>query len=414
MLKDMENSELITKTLWYIRNQKSNTALTIDDIAEHAGFSTDYFNRIFLAHTGFNVMEYLRFCRLKNAAMVLRNSDVNVLDVALQSGYETHESFSRAFKKQYGVSPTEYRQKYINKEVLWGDYHNETVCERMIHEFKNLKPADTDEVIDWLLETDAVKYGYTAVSMIVNGGPVLYVGDDFRDGFVWVTEWSHGIECEVVSNDYSTVSEYLKMFSDDRFCVNIYTIDNDETLTGELGENGIEVSSIERIYQNVYCGDPFDLKSPEGITMRELKYEDAGLIDRFNESRSKKLPMVNGIKNVLYKRNVLGGEDCMEFCFGIFRENEMIGFSIASLQYAHGFTVNNCVYTYFLDDCATDELYVYAFKFVTNWALEKGAMPFDDVQTLHSKENERCGKFNSTDLGYKPSLCVCMLKYRVR
>ena len=106
----MENSELITKTLWYIRNQKSNTALTIDDIAEHAGFSTDYFNRIFLAHTGFNVMEYLRFCRLKNAAMVLRNSDVNVLDVALQSGYETHESFSRAFKKQFAQTPALYRR----------------------------------------------------------------------------------------------------------------------------------------------------------------------------------------------------------------------------------------------------------------------------------------------------------------
>ena len=32
----------------------------------------------------------------------------------------------------------------------------------------------------------------------------------------------------------------------------------------------------------------------------------------------------------------------------------------------------------------------------------------------YNKENERCGKFNSTDLGYKPSLCVCMLKYRVK
>ena len=77
----MENSELITKALWYIRAQTGNCELTIEEIAEHAGFSTDYFNRIFFAHTGFNVMEYLRFCRLKNAARQLRCSDENVLDI---------------------------------------------------------------------------------------------------------------------------------------------------------------------------------------------------------------------------------------------------------------------------------------------------------------------------------------------
>ena len=54
----MENSELITKALNYIKSENKKSDITIDDVAAHAGFSTDYFNRIFFAHTGFNIMEY--------------------------------------------------------------------------------------------------------------------------------------------------------------------------------------------------------------------------------------------------------------------------------------------------------------------------------------------------------------------
>ena len=60
--------------------------MTIEDVAEHAGFSTDYFNRIFLAHTGFNVMEYIRVTRLKKAARLLCGSDQDVLGIALDCG----------------------------------------------------------------------------------------------------------------------------------------------------------------------------------------------------------------------------------------------------------------------------------------------------------------------------------------
>ena len=49
----MENSELITKALNYIKSQNKKSDITIEDVATHAGFSTDYFNRIFFAHTGF-------------------------------------------------------------------------------------------------------------------------------------------------------------------------------------------------------------------------------------------------------------------------------------------------------------------------------------------------------------------------
>lgn len=75
----MENSELITKALNYIQAESAKNDITIDDIASHAGFSTDYFNRVFFAHTGFNIMEYVRFSRLKNAAQLLRLTSIAFL-----------------------------------------------------------------------------------------------------------------------------------------------------------------------------------------------------------------------------------------------------------------------------------------------------------------------------------------------
>ena len=82
----MENSELITKALQYIKTATVNSEISIEDVANHAGFSTDYFNRIFLAHTGFNVMEYVRFSRMKKAAHLLRCTDKDILNIALDCG----------------------------------------------------------------------------------------------------------------------------------------------------------------------------------------------------------------------------------------------------------------------------------------------------------------------------------------
>ena len=139
----MENSELITKALNYIKSENKKSDITIDDVATHAGFSTDYFNRIFFAHTGFNIMEYVRFSRLKKAAHLLRGTNNDILDIALDCGYEAHESFSRAFKNQYGISPSEYRKKYEKVEAYYGDFYNDTIGARLLHEFKDFKLADS-------------------------------------------------------------------------------------------------------------------------------------------------------------------------------------------------------------------------------------------------------------------------------
>lgn len=410
----MENSELITKALNYIKSVNKESNITIDDIAIHAGFSTDYFNRIFFAHTGFNIMEYIRFSRLKKAAHLLRGTNNDILDIALDCGYEAHESFSRAFKNQYGVSPSEYRKKYEKVEAYYGDFYNDTIGARLLHEFKNFKLADSDEVIDYLLETDALSYGYTAICFRVNGGVALYNGEDFRDGFVWFTEWDNRFEGEIICNDWNKIAEYKKIFSDQRFDMILYTSESDEVIKDEFSNRGVNIGTIKRRQINIYTEEPYTLFPIEDISMRLIKYEDIDLVGNFYSERypgrGSNSPRLKYLKHELHQRDIAGNTEHSVFMFGIFKGNRLIGVSDGGLQNAHGFVINNCVVTSILPEYETEELYRYAFKFVTNAALEKGALPVDDIQTPNTSMENKSGNFNSTELGYKTITNVCILK----
>ena len=379
----MENSELITKALNYIKTENKKSDITIDDVATHAGFSTDYFNRIFFAHTGFNIMEYVRFSRLKKAAHLLRGTNNDILDIALDCGYEAHESVSRAFKNQYGISPSEYRKKYEKEEAFYGDFYNDTIGARLLHEFKDFKLADSDDVIDYLLETDALRYGYIAVCFRVNGGAALYNGEDFRDGFVWFTEWDNRFEGEIICDDWNKIAEYKKIFSDQRFDMVLYTLESDEEIKYEFSKRGVTIGNINRRQSNIYTGEPYALTPIEDITMRLIKYEDVDLVEKFFSerypNRRSNSPRLKYLKHELHQRDVIGNTEHSVFMFGIFKGNRLIGVSDGGLQNAHGFVINNCVVTSVLREYETEELYQYAFKFVTNAALEKGALPVDDT-----------------------------------
>ncbi|MBQ8164029.1 MAG: helix-turn-helix transcriptional regulator [Clostridia bacterium] len=406
----MENSELITKALNYIKSETAKSEITIDDVASHAGFSTDYFNRIFFAHTGFNIMEYIRFSRLKKGARLLRLTDKDILDIALDCGYEAHESFSRAFKSQYGISPSEYRKKYEKEEPLYGDFYNDTVGARLLHEFKDFKIANSDEVIDHLLEYDSLKYGYASVCFRVNGGVALYNGDDFRDGFIWFTEWDGRFEGDIICEDFSKIAKYLKIFSDDRFDMIIYTLKDDEYIKSSLQKEGVFVSDISRRCFNAYTDAPYMLRAPEGVSMRLLTYSDFELIEKYFERKHSGSSRVIHLKHELYQRDILGNSDHSVFMFGIFKNGHLIGISDGALQRTHGLVINNCIVTSLLAEHESEELYKYAFKFVTNAALENGALPVDDTQTPNTPIENKSGAFNSEELGYKASVFACLIK----
>lgn len=97
------------KALWFIESHYSED-LSLGRIAEVAGVSPFHLARLFLAMTGCSVMRYLRARRMTEAARRLAGGAPDILDVALASGYGSHEAFTRAFGEQFGRSPASVRE----------------------------------------------------------------------------------------------------------------------------------------------------------------------------------------------------------------------------------------------------------------------------------------------------------------
>ena len=76
------------------------------DVSRHIHSSTDYFQRTFNIVTGLSISEYIRNRRLTLAGEELRNTQAKVIDVALKYGYDSPESFTKAFTRFHGVTPT--------------------------------------------------------------------------------------------------------------------------------------------------------------------------------------------------------------------------------------------------------------------------------------------------------------------
>ena len=82
-----------------------NDEITLDDLSQAAGYSKYHAMRIFKELTGKTPFESIRALRLTKAATALRDSDDKVVDVALDNGFESHDGFTRAFARQFAITP---------------------------------------------------------------------------------------------------------------------------------------------------------------------------------------------------------------------------------------------------------------------------------------------------------------------
>ncbi len=100
----------ISKTIWLIETH-FGMPLSLDEMAEQAGISRTHLSRIFPLATGHSISGYIRARRLTEAAKALADGAPDILGVALDSGYGSHEAFTRAFRDQFGLTPAELRKR---------------------------------------------------------------------------------------------------------------------------------------------------------------------------------------------------------------------------------------------------------------------------------------------------------------
>ena len=92
------------RALWFIESRLARE-LTLDEIAGVAGISRFHMVRAFAAATGMSVMRYVRARRLSEAARALAAGAPDILTLALDADYGSHEAFTRAFRDHFGVTP---------------------------------------------------------------------------------------------------------------------------------------------------------------------------------------------------------------------------------------------------------------------------------------------------------------------
>ena len=94
----------VAKALWFIESHFAQE-ITLDDVANAGGVSRYHMSRAFGWATGHSVMRYVRGRRLTEAAHSLAAGAPDILAVALEVGYGSHEAFTRAFRDQFGLTP---------------------------------------------------------------------------------------------------------------------------------------------------------------------------------------------------------------------------------------------------------------------------------------------------------------------
>jgi AraC family transcriptional regulator len=148
--------------------------LTIDRLSNVAAFSKYHFHRQFSELFGISVYKYVQLTRLKRASYQLAFRDwISILDISLASGYENHESFSRAFKKCIGQTPSDFRTN-----PQWKPWH---LIYQPLQDLrsKHMKP---DNQLD---QVKVILFKETKVAVLEHRGDPNLIGDSVRKFITW-------------------------------------------------------------------------------------------------------------------------------------------------------------------------------------------------------------------------------------
>ena len=167
--------------------------LSPTEVARSAGMSLHHFHRVFRGMTGETVMGFTRRLRLERAARSLRDSERDVLPIALDAGYQSHEAFTRAFSEAFGVPPSTYRSLQAAPEhrrtctvtTCPDDVVIRDEPPRDVLVLRHLGPYDTvslvwDRLVAWYLEAGLGGEEALCMFALVPDDPQVTAADKLR------------------------------------------------------------------------------------------------------------------------------------------------------------------------------------------------------------------------------------------
>ena len=281
----MENKNLITKAIQFIqKNPKEN--LSLQSIADNAGFSLTYFDAMFRQHTGYSPVEYARIYKLTRSALELRGTEKTILDIALDFGYASPESFTRAFKNFYSITPSEYRERYSAAAITWHDLSGKIAISQFRRDFPELKVADIELALDFCFTHNPLKYAEDIVGMTVAESEILTLGDtEALEHFVYVSDYNSAEPCvTLICENEVDALQYLKLLAklpSLRFTIRKSIDEEWETFNAEAAKLRL---TCRCGYDMIYPGDTIAVPEYGGLSVRLLTAEDMPIIKRFKQA----------------------------------------------------------------------------------------------------------------------------------
>jgi YesN/AraC family two-component response regulator len=119
-LQSIHKTSLISESnpmqyaLLYIQNHFTEK-LSLNELAKMLNYSPNYLSNKFTQYTGISFKTYIMNLRFTFCLSLLKNSDFSISEICIQSGFEDFSNFMKYFKKRYGITPKQYREKTTKK-----------------------------------------------------------------------------------------------------------------------------------------------------------------------------------------------------------------------------------------------------------------------------------------------------------
>lgn len=115
--KSNKSDTIVSTTLKYIEENYSNPCLSAESIADYVDISPNYLRTIFKNAVNKSLSNYISEFRFNKAKVLLETTDLTVSDISTTVGFSNSNYFYTAFKKNYGISPNQYRTNYKNNST---------------------------------------------------------------------------------------------------------------------------------------------------------------------------------------------------------------------------------------------------------------------------------------------------------
>ena len=214
--------------------------ISADDAAKHIKSSADYFQRTFTIVTGLSISEYIRNRRLTLAGQELKNTRAKVIDVSLKYGYDSPDSFTKAFTRFHGVTPTAARGVSAKLKNFYPLSINIFIRGGFDMERKII--PNIPEVI---YDGNEVAYVFSLLTSIFKGAgdeteqAELAVYSGMANRFVWIPgSWSRGCEClgSIDETPYEDIIRVLKTFGWEAKCIKVLRDSQGKPLNTDNGQ----------------------------------------------------------------------------------------------------------------------------------------------------------------------------------